>query len=61
MRQRFSEKRELWEPSKVLMKAMVTERKSQMNDSYEGRTKRFWFHQEWKVSEKEEPNRTGVF
>lgn len=28
MRQKFSEKRELWEPSKVLVKGMVMERKA---------------------------------
>lgn len=41
LRQRFSEKRELWEPGKVLMKAMATERKTQKNYSYKGRIKRF--------------------
>lgn len=59
LRQKFSEKRELWEPSEVLMKATVTERKAKMKDSHEGKIKRFWCHQEWKVSEKEEPRTTG--
>lgn len=36
----------------MLMKATVTERKAKMKDSYEGKIKRFWCHQEWKVRRK---------